>query len=470
MTNNRNMLKAGVVYTFANIFLKSVSIITAPIFTRLLTTSDYGVVNNFISWQNIVFIITGLCLSYSIGNAKIDFKDDFDGYISSIQILSTMVATIFLVIAIVCRVTLADFMELDESLVISLFVYLIFYPSIEYEQTRLRFAYRYKENVFMAMYITLGSVFLSLVLIIFSSMEAYMARILGTIIPSFAIAFICWGYIFYKGSFASLTKYWKYALKISLPMIPHSLAMIVLGQIDRIMIVKYIGNAEAGIYSFGYSYGVIGAVVINAVGQAWQPWLYEKISLRDFFDIREKNNVLNYFIAGCVIIFVFLAPEVLMLLSAEPFWEAKWVVAPVAIGTYYQYLYNNFSQIELFMKKTVWIAMGSLAAAGMNYYLNLLMLPIYGYQIAAVTTLIGYGVLAVYHGFFSYMALGNFVYDIKNIVINILLVTGLGICAMLLYDEFLLRYFILFGLLILIISKANKIRNTYISLKRMERN
>ena len=45
MTNNRNMLKAGVVYTFANIFLKSVSIITAPIFTRLLTTSDYGVVN-----------------------------------------------------------------------------------------------------------------------------------------------------------------------------------------------------------------------------------------------------------------------------------------------------------------------------------------------------------------------------------------------------------------------------------------
>ena len=35
-------------------------------------------------------------------------------------------------------------------------------------------------------------------------------------------------------------------------MIPHALAMIALAQIDRIMIVKMVGDREAGIYSFGY--------------------------------------------------------------------------------------------------------------------------------------------------------------------------------------------------------------------------
>ena len=76
-------LKAGIWYSASNIMLRSVSIITAPIFTRLLTTEDYGKISNFTSWQNILAIFMGVFLNYSIGRAKIDFKDDFEGYLSS---------------------------------------------------------------------------------------------------------------------------------------------------------------------------------------------------------------------------------------------------------------------------------------------------------------------------------------------------------------------------------------------------
>ncbi|MFK2360612.1 oligosaccharide flippase family protein [Bacteroides fragilis] len=69
-------LKAGIWYSASNIMLRSVSIITAPIFTRLLTTEDYGKISNFTSWQNILAIFMGVFLNYSIGRAKIDFKDD----------------------------------------------------------------------------------------------------------------------------------------------------------------------------------------------------------------------------------------------------------------------------------------------------------------------------------------------------------------------------------------------------------
>ena len=51
--------------------LRSVSIITAPIFTRLLTTEDYGKISNFTSWQNILAIFMGVFLNYSIEPAAI---------------------------------------------------------------------------------------------------------------------------------------------------------------------------------------------------------------------------------------------------------------------------------------------------------------------------------------------------------------------------------------------------------------
>ena len=40
-------IKAGVWYTISAVLLRSISIITTPIFTRLLSTEDYGVVTSF---------------------------------------------------------------------------------------------------------------------------------------------------------------------------------------------------------------------------------------------------------------------------------------------------------------------------------------------------------------------------------------------------------------------------------------
>ena len=98
-------IKAGLWYTLSNMLIKSIGIITAPIFTRLLTTSDYGKINNFISWQSILIIFWGLGLEYSIGRAKLDFNTDFSNYTSSILSLSfiggSIMSFIFLLFTIV---------------------------------------------------------------------------------------------------------------------------------------------------------------------------------------------------------------------------------------------------------------------------------------------------------------------------------------------------------------------------------
>lgn len=192
-------LKSGVWYSVSNILLRAVSILTAPIFTRLLTTSDYGKVSNFSSWQNILLVFCGLCLSYSIGRAKIDFENNFEDYISSIQGLSSFFSLIILLLYLPFSRHISAFMELDNSIVISLLVYMIFYPSIEYMQTKLRFQYRYIENIIIAVLITLGTVALSIILILVSSAEKkFVGRIFGMIIPSFLISVLCYIFILKK--------------------------------------------------------------------------------------------------------------------------------------------------------------------------------------------------------------------------------------------------------------------------------
>ena len=80
MTKNTESvaLKAGAWYVISSISVKAVSIITTPIFTRLMTTKEYGYVATFTTWYSLLSVFCTLNLSYSIGRAKLDFPDKLD--------------------------------------------------------------------------------------------------------------------------------------------------------------------------------------------------------------------------------------------------------------------------------------------------------------------------------------------------------------------------------------------------------
>ncbi|MBR1875877.1 MAG: hypothetical protein IJ805_02075, partial [Lachnospiraceae bacterium] len=88
--NSEKAVKSGAWYIVSNVLIRAVGIITAPLYTRLLSTSESGYANNFNNYVSLITVMTCLCLIYSVGRAKIDFKDDFDGYMSSIQTLSSL--------------------------------------------------------------------------------------------------------------------------------------------------------------------------------------------------------------------------------------------------------------------------------------------------------------------------------------------------------------------------------------------
>lgn len=96
-------VKAGSWYVISSIIVKAISVISTPIFSRLLTTSEYGEVATFTSWSALLLPLCTLNLTYSIGRAKLDYPDDLDKYIGSMQLFSLVYTGILFIIGILAR-------------------------------------------------------------------------------------------------------------------------------------------------------------------------------------------------------------------------------------------------------------------------------------------------------------------------------------------------------------------------------
>jgi len=446
---NISAIKSGSGYMLANIIIRSTSIITAPIFTRILTTSDYGIASNFMAWLGIGSVLVGLGLPYSVGNANSDFPSKLDKYLASIQTLGTLVALPVLCLVVIFKEQLSDLMELDPFLIVLIFIHLIFLPSLIYAQERYKFKLLYKQNIFISIFSSLGAIVFCLlfILFVFDDQRAY-GRIIGLIFPTLLMGGFFYLKILSNGWVKNIKKYWSYALKISLPMIPHSLGMVVLTQIDRIMIIKYIGSSEAGIYSFGFSYAVLLMLFSNAIIQAFQPWLYETFKLKKFKSIKKVNNIIAASMCILTFFIITFAPEAIKILGAKDFWSAKWVVAPIAMGALFQYLSNTYSIIELYHKKTIYIAVVSVLIAIINFLLNITFIPIYGYVAAAFTTFVSYLIMALMHSYFYNKVTKAPIFN--NIFLWVITISTaiVSFIMMSLYDYFYMRY--LFFLIIVL--------------------
>ena len=93
---DKKAAKAGLWYTVGNIMLKGAAFLSLPIFTRLLSTTDFGIYNTYIAYEQILTAIIGLGMYGTVKSAKIDWKERFGEYVSSIVSLIVMAFIVLL--------------------------------------------------------------------------------------------------------------------------------------------------------------------------------------------------------------------------------------------------------------------------------------------------------------------------------------------------------------------------------------
>ncbi len=86
--SKNKVVRAGIAYTIGNVLLRGIAFLTLPIFTRILTTQEFGLFNVYVSYETILTIFSGVCLYGSLRTAWYDYRTSFDQYVSSILTLS----------------------------------------------------------------------------------------------------------------------------------------------------------------------------------------------------------------------------------------------------------------------------------------------------------------------------------------------------------------------------------------------
>ena len=467
--NEGKALKAGAWYTISNFLMRSIGIITTPIFGRLLTKAEFGSYNNFTTWLGILTICITLNLDSTFISARYDFEDTFDEYILSVLGLSTLSSAISILVLNLIFPLIQPMLLLDRFYLNCILVYLVFLPAVNMFQARERYYYKYKMSVFLSIVVSLGSALLS-VLLVMTMEDRLTGRIIGSLIPAILVGIILY-FVIIKIGKSFKRKYWKYAFKVCLPFIPHLLSMSLLNSMDKTMITNICGEEANGNYSMAYTCGSLISILIVSLNSAYAPWLGQKLHEKKYKDVREFSKLYILIFCSMAILIMLFAPDILYIIGGQKYLIALYVMPPVACGCIMQFLYTMFVNVEQFTKKIIGMAIASASAALLNFVLNAIFIPRYGYIAAAYTTLAGFVWLLGAHMLIIQFHKMNEVFPYKLIIAVATFSVIITIAINEMYDMPVLRY--IFGgvytvcLMYVIIKYKDKFLSV---LKRKEKN
>lgn len=451
--------KAAVWFTMCSFMQKGISFITVPIFTRLMSTDQYGIYTVYLSWLQILTIITSLYLFNGVyDNAMVKFESYRDQYTSSMQGLTFTITLFVYGLYLVFEDICISLVNLPAPLINYMFLEALITPALSYWSGRQRFEYRYKLLVTITLLQSLLNPIIGLTLISFWGGTA-KARITGIVIVQMVICVPIIVYQFVKGKVFYNKKYWGYALKIGVPILPHYLSGMVLNQGDRIMIDKMVGKTEVALYGLAYSIGMIAQLFVTAINSAITPWMYKKIRNHENVSMRKTLNILIVIVACIDMALMFISPELVLIFGSDKYQSAVWVIPPVAASVFFIFLYGILSLPQFYYEKTKFLMNASIIAAGANIVLNFIFIRIFGFVAAGYTTLICYILYAIGHYYMSKKVLiqngeaehlldGKFVFIVGSILVFV------SILSSFLFRYTFVRYFILaLGIGILIMKK-----------------
>lgn len=454
--NSNKVIKAGFWYTAGNFFLKGISFLTLPIFTRLLSTADYGLVNTYMAYEGIVSIIIGLGLAGTVKSAKYEFKEDFEDYLSSTVALSFTVFLFVLFIGNIFFETIQRYFEFSQ------FIYNILilnsYASflILFVSQRYIIEFQYKKFLLISFINTIFSVVLSLTAIVVLQSDKYMGRIIGQAVPMIIIGMCIFYRLRVKKSIDK--RHIKFGLIMGVPLIAHYLSQSILSQFDRIMIQKYISSSEAGIYSFVYNVGLILNVILISLQNVWTPWVYSKIDNKEYADVYNKSKYFIVLFSILTIGLITISPEIIMIMSPKQYWSGINMVLPIVLSVYCNFIYILPADVEYFFKKTHYIGLGTIMAALLNIILNIYFIPRYGSIAAAYTTLISYIGLFVFHWIISRKIFNVKLYSLGFIIMSAFIVGTISSLMILLKDLLIIRYGIISLLFMVMVLNYKNIK------------
>lgn len=388
------------IYLVSNILNAIIPFILLPILTRYLTPAQYGEVAMFQVLLGVLGAFVGITFVGAAGRKYYDInisKEELAEFIGSCIQLITIFSIIVFAVLFIFQNQFSSWLSLKPAYILfaALVAFCNVIISIRLDQWQIK-KQAIKYGVLQISQSFLNMIISLLLVVLF--MKGAEGRINAQIIVSGVFLVIAL-YLLNKDNLLKIFKwrkeYFSEAFRFGMPLIPHIAGSFLLVSVDRIVINREIGLAEAGIYMVAVQLTAAIGIVFDAINKAYIPWLFEKLTENNHED-KEQIVKLTYIwfslIMLGVIISFFIGPPLVVLIAGEQYREAGKVIGWLALGQGFQGMYLMVTNYIFYSKKTGLLSVASISSGLLNLILLIVLVRILGLEGAAIAFAISMGI------------------------------------------------------------------------------
>ena len=386
------------------IILSGMSFFTIPIFTRMLGPTNYGYYTIYNSYQSILLIVMSLQTHSVISTASIYYKgQERDRFFSNAITISLFFSLLVSVLALCFIGPVSRITDLSAAMIFVMLLHTIGMFGVNWATGKLSYDKKAKSNFALSICVSLFATGISLIWIPLApeGPEKYEAYVLGHAIPYALAGITCLLVLLIKGKSFFLKKDWKFTLTFCLPLVFHALSNTILHQSDKIMVDRIISKDAAGVYGFAVTFVNILNVIYCALNTTWIPFYHDDIKSGNKERLFRKANNYLFLFTSITLGFIMAMPEVVKIFASSAFWGSIDYIPLLAVGIYFIFLYSFPANFEFYYKQSKTIAVGTTFACLFNIGMNLILIHLIGMAGAAISTLISYILLFVFHSIAS---------------------------------------------------------------------
>lgn len=387
----------------STIVLQGLTFFSAPVFSDILGTANYGIVSVYNTWVNIFATVCSLQAASTIALARSNFPiEDQEKYQSSVLSMAVGIYLCFFAVIEVVFQGHTEILGLSKYMLPLALVQGLGNYCVNIINSKFTYEFKAVQNFVLSVCLSVINIGLSLFLIYrFNGDNNYWGRILGESITYTAFGVFAFIFIISKGRLIYKKEYWKFSFPIAFPTVFHLLAGLLLGQSDRLMLQHMLDNSSVGIYTLAASFSTVIQSIWVAFNNSWAPFYYEYTRLDENDEMHKRARNYTELLTVIVCGFILLSYEVYHVFAPREYWGGTGFVPLFALGYYFVFLYSFPVNFEFYHKKTKLIAIATMIAAVLNIILNYAFIKSFGIVGAVIATTVAHCLQFLIHFVFA---------------------------------------------------------------------
>ncbi|WP_395496493.1 lipopolysaccharide biosynthesis protein [Arsenophonus endosymbiont of Lipoptena cervi] len=387
-------LKNFLNYAIGDILIKGFLFISIPIFSYLFDPIQYGyysLINNSII---ILYVFISLNLQNAVINRCMITKKNLYSYLSTIIYFIIPFQIILILFEPFYSAFISYYLGINQKDFIFILIICIMLTYIYIYTAYLQAS---SQSYHYIMINTISKIIETILIFYFAyflTSNKYMSKIYAQIIINIII--IIYIIVSFKFKFSKFKfKYLKEALIFSIPLMGHVISNALLAQIDKIIISKFIGLYDAGIYSFTYNFSICIIIIIIAWNSAWRPNFYYFLNNKNYCVIKKITYGSTILIFLTCIISMLFSKEMIYFLSSYKYHSSIPILPLIIIGNALIHIYLIYVNFLFYKRKTIIISCATFGVLIINIILNYYLVPKFNITGSACSTIISYFFLAL---------------------------------------------------------------------------